>query len=526
VRLTDDEVEVLAEIYADKSRALVLLEQATKIGRARLPLNALAPLVFWTEVNELVESGALPDGRQRILERAAAENEGNPFLQNAATAARAEGLSNAATPAGARRRVEISPDESRRHVELLIEAGCTSIPIHWGVAELEGIQAQLNAQRGSPGAEHDLIREATAKVEWLVRALRARELLEEHTAVKDVSSGELAHLFWRSRAGEREPGASLERLLVLAASTPPSDDLKPSSALARFVVSILGHLRASLDQAWVADWLSWRENAQLRDAKDYLASEERWWLLVDLGPDPRSTAVHWWLYTPDNPLHPKSGEESVIDGLTAADRFVAALGKIMNQMWKLRVGPNLMIDVAVPAELITDGVEHWRLRLPGGSRPFALNGRFQPRLRYSPRLYEPDDSGWLAADRRVWARDPMVLDRSVVSDGGRTAQWINDHVDADYPYLVADASVDPRQVVDIVEAAPRFIIWLRSEADSVSRRIRDVARQNEPDLRRLSLPELIDDDDRKMVTVLWDPPEGRGKYSIAHLTTSLPGTTP
>ena len=510
-QLTEQEVGALADVYHDLPKARHFLHRATGMGLGRQPgLNASSAVEFWNAVSSAIEFGAVHDGRRQILMRALADHPGNQVFHTSVALLDPQPD------------LEIGDDEREVHADVLRRAcraaGC-SLPSRWAIADLSALRDVLDGHLGDPGIDSFVVGQALATLRSLIRALKAWELLDRATAVDDVSSGELAHLFWRSLAGDPdqdavpEQGATLEHLLVRAASVRPNPALKPKSALARFVVSILGHLGVSPAQAAVARWLAKQERTPPADAKRYLDSEQRWWLLVDLGEETTPTSIRWWLYSPDGALRR--------DTRDASDGFESALRDLMKE---LKVEQRLMVDVALPAELMTAGVEHWKVR-PQGSRFAPLSAECEPRLRYSPRLNNPGAfPRHPAVDDATWVRKPMVLDRALLADSVVLTEWIAANARAEYPYLIADATdCGSDELAWLLDEGLCFVLWLRRADDGAIDKIREIADKRTPDLLRRDLPELIGPADRRTMTVVWDDPDGRGKYSIEHLTSPLRG---
>ncbi len=87
-RLTDREIRALAGAFATSLSAVQLLERAG-VDRREQPSWAPAqtPLAFWAEVNNFLDSGGLPDGRQRILAAAAKHYPANRVFAQARASA-------------------------------------------------------------------------------------------------------------------------------------------------------------------------------------------------------------------------------------------------------------------------------------------------------------------------------------------------------------------------------------------------------------------------------------------------------
>lgn len=77
--LTRDEVDALVEAYGDLGRARQVVSRAG-LGRGRQPADPATTELFWDEVVEALNNGAVRDGRRRLLTEAALEFPDHPVL--------------------------------------------------------------------------------------------------------------------------------------------------------------------------------------------------------------------------------------------------------------------------------------------------------------------------------------------------------------------------------------------------------------------------------------------------------------
>jgi hypothetical protein len=511
--LTERELRALADCL-EHFDAQVVLERAG-IPHARQPGWTSTPasaLDFWRAVNRLIEREKLADVRRRILAEAHAEFPGHPDFRPGAT------------PAGVAGEPRISDDERRVHQRILERAAEQThytLTETWTIAELTALWRHLSAHRKDPGVTRTVSRDARNRLEILIRALNAWALLRE-LGVAGLQQHLLVHVYWRTVNGPLKPGATLERMLVAAAGVPDDPTRTVKKALVRFVVGLAGHHGVSPYQPALSAWLM-EIGQSVDDAEAYRRQMGRpSWLLIDLGDEPRNygipeaglSTVRGVLYTPDGQA--RSWTKQSPRGLMDAMQLL---------LEEVQAEQNVVVDLALPAPLMAQRVEHWEV-VRSGSGYEPLSARYDTRLRWSLRLHQRYDHRRLPDDwRLIWCKDPCEIAGELLADQDRLGRWLTNREHDAYPYLMAAAvetTFDPLPM--LLAHGSYFIIWLWPGADpTVFHTITEIAKPISPELRRLDLPGQITRGDRKSIAIIWDDPDGREgyAYSLSSLLSGL-----
>ncbi|MCK9903819.1 hypothetical protein CC117_16785 [Parafrankia colletiae] len=95
-RLTDGEVQALADAFTTPLSARQVLDAAGLTVARQPSWGDTTPLQFWREINSKLGAGILLDGRRRVLAAAAAELPANPVFARP----NADGPADACAPGG------------------------------------------------------------------------------------------------------------------------------------------------------------------------------------------------------------------------------------------------------------------------------------------------------------------------------------------------------------------------------------------------------------------------------------------
>jgi hypothetical protein len=498
------------------------------------PANHATVAEFWQSVNHYVGAGILPGARRRILEQAQRDYPDNPIFARA--------VASLGLLASDR---EIGEAERARHRPVLrnaVRRAGLELPVHgWTVGGLTALCRDLVLWSECTDLDDDstaLVTNALHRLRALIGGLQAWELLLR-LGVRSLRDDFLVHLYWRTVSAMPEEGASLLRLLILAASVRDSSPGPVKVALARFVVAIASYLDVPPTQGELAKWL---DDLDIRAAS---AAHFLWelgkpsWLLIDFGDEQR---------TPPGPLRtvPRARDVRLRGVLYAPGRSPRQMMSqvtggpqeaLKDLMRQVRAERRVVVDLALPTDLLTKGVEHWEV-VPNGDRFDRLSAVCATRLRWSLRLHHtPDYLRPPASSTEMWVKEPCILTQEIIADRGRLNSWLDEGAHLRYPYVIAgatDVGFAPLQM--LLSRGSCFIVWLAPGADvSILKKIETIGASLPPESRRFGLPERIfsrNDDfpgvggdtgptaaerlspaERLAVTFIWDDPDGRDGYT-------------
>jgi hypothetical protein len=165
----------------------------------------------------------------------------------------------------------------------------------------------------------------------------------------------------------------------------------------------------------------------------------------------------------------------------------------------------LLVDLAVPRALMDEGIEHWPILEVDGARE-PLSPECRPRLRWSRRrrdirlhnrlLDRIERASWDGGARHWLRNDP----RRACFLGGRDLQSRED------------------QLRGLLREGCGFVIWFPSGMPaSAVRQITRAVRKVPVSARRGVLPDQLPDFNEDHLVIIWDDPQGRGKFRLPPL---------
>ena len=396
----------------------------------------------------------------------------------------------------------LSPDVRETYgLTLSTALASPDLPVSWTLAELSELRRKVEAEGRSVSKEADTL---TA----LCQALQAKPVFLAVGGSR-LELGQL-QVIYRREIGVWPGGNSADALLVEAASAGIAERRRltamgPLGALARFVVGVAAALKVlPQDDDLVALWIG-SMGHQLADAQAHygLRQDNSAWLVIDLGDEPRRdaapwpTVVTWTLLTGDDGM---AGDPVRVE--PTADGLRQALIGILRRTPPARP---LLVDLAVPRVLMDAGIEHWPvLEVDDAAEP--LSAECRPRLRWSRRR----------RDARLHNR---LLDRTEqASWKGEAKHWLRN--DPHYACFLGGSDVQSREdpLRMMLREGHGFVIWFPSGITGTAvRQIAKAIRAVPVPARRSVLPDQLPDFKENRPAVIWDDPQGRGRFRLPPL---------
>lgn len=410
----------------------------------------------------------------------------------------------------------LSLDVVEMHSSAFISAGLAP-PQRWTAVELSRIALDPNPSRLS-----DLL-------------VALRRAIDAKPVVLDMGVGNLGlgrlQVIYRQQVGAWPTGRSVDALLVEAAEADRSEHRRGAAsslrALARFVVGAAAALSLPpKDSPALADWIE-SLGHQLADAHQHYLDQSSApsWLLIDLGKEPipratddfLSTTPPWptritWTYT----THLQSTNGEPITGEATAVATKEGLAEALRTVFsKIPSSWPLLVDIAMPAALFSEGIERWPLFLDESlGECESLSDRYYPRLRWSQRRHDLVLHGRCVDRARRsglgWDRVPNPMRDAVLGDESQLKRWIEN---TDHAWLIGWHPVayrsDPLRV--LLKEGFGFLIWFHEGVDTQQRRTITRTVSKIPVAARRS---VIPDELAGVLglpVVIWDDPRGRGE---------------
>ncbi|MFJ6950834.1 trypsin-like peptidase domain-containing protein [Micromonospora aurantiaca (nom. illeg.)] len=366
----------------------------------------------------------------------------------------------------------------------------------------------------------------------LVPALR--HAVEAKPILLDIGGGTLGlgrmQAIYRREVGAWPTGASVDALLVEAAEADRCERRRAVvgnlAALARFVIGVAAALGVPPSECpALAGWVE-SLGHQPADAEEHYTERHSSpaWLLIDLGGEPlpgpggapSPGTPPWpsritWTYTTRHAttISELTGE---LTAVTTKEGLVEALKNVFATVppaWPL------LVDLAMPAGLLGEGIEHWPLFDVGDDRE-SLSDRHQPRLRWSQRRQVPALHGRCVerVSRASWAKVPGLLADAMLADQTRLKRWARD--DKAHAWLIgrhpAAGGSDPLRL--LLREGYGFLVWFRRGGDtrqrrSITRRVSQIPVAARRAVIPDELPDLTD-----LPVVVWDDPRGRAEFDL------------
>jgi hypothetical protein len=168
----------------------------------------------------------------------------------------------------------------------------------------------------------------------------------------------------------------------------------------------------------------------------------------------------------------------------------------------------LLVDLAMPARLLCEGIENWQL--------FLDHSESHPRLRWSQRRHDLVLHGrsFDRAARSTWDTIPRPLADAMLGDENRLKKWIRtgDVQTWLIGRLPGVYRSDPLRV--LLKEGFSFLIWFRQGVNSHKRQlITDAVSEIPVAARRSEIPEAL----ARLAglpVVIWDDPRGRGGFEL------------
>jgi hypothetical protein len=323
-----------------------------------------------------------------------------------------------------------------------------------------------------------------------------------------LEAGQL-QVTYRREIGAWPRGNSADALLVEAASVGIAERRRHKTtalgALARYVVGVAAALGSAPQESEpMKRWMN-SLGHQLADAQAHYnqRQENPAWLVIDFGDEPQRgatawpNALSWTLLAKDDEM---TGDPVFCEA--TADGLRQGLIEIFRLAPPARP---LLVDLAVPRALMDEGIEHWPLlEVDGTAEP--LSHECHPRLRWSRRR----------RDTKLYNR---LLDRiGQASWDGQARQWMRN----DPRRACFLGGPDLQSGEDLLRVLLRegcgFAIWFPSglpgpAVGQITKAVRKV-----PVLARRSvLPDQLPDLTVNRPVIIWDDPQGRGKFQLPPL---------
>jgi hypothetical protein len=244
---------------------------------------------------------------------------------------------------------------------------------------------------------------------------------------------------------------------------------------------------------------------QLADAQAHYnqRQDDSAWLVIDLGDEPQRgtapwpTKVTWTLLARDDEM---TGDPVLCEA--TADGLRQALVNIV------RLAPSarpLLVDLAVPRALMDQGIEHWPvLEVDGTAEP--LSYECHPRLRWSRRR----------RDAKLYNR---LLDRiGQASWDGQAKQWLQNDPRRACFLGGPDSQSREDSLRGLLREGCGFVIWFPSGVSGPAvEQIAKTVRKVPVTARRSVLPDQLPDFTENRPVIIWDDPQGRGKFQLPPL---------
>lgn len=351
--------------------------------------------------------------------------------------------------------------------------------------------------------------------------------------MREIGAGrlELGRLqaIYRSEVGAWPIGASADALLVEAAEADLCERRRGNvgslSGLARFVIGVAAALEVAPSQC--PRLASWVESLghQVADSERHY-NERRTstaWLLIDLGGEPGPSPNN----APDTPPWPSRITWTFTHGETTGELndelpsmpTSAGLAEALKEVFA-RVPPVslLLVDLAMPAGLLTQGIERWPL-FDVGVDFESLSDRYKVRLRWSQRRRVPALHGKCIDRVRQanWATIPDLPSDAILVDRAGLKQW--DKENRTSAWLIGRhpplCGSDPLRL--LLREGHAFLIWFGRggedhDQEAISGRVSPIPVA----ARREQIPNELPDLAYPPV-VLWDDPWGRADFTLPPL---------
>lgn len=412
----------------------------------------------------------------------------------------------------------------------LVAAGL-QVPQSWDAVSLKALHHEC---AGNPQASIDLKR-ATDLLEalWLAAALvpLLRAFGGQVTSVR-----KLQHIYLR-HVGCRPDADTLDHMLVLAASAGIAESRSassmglqqnPLSALAKFVLGIVGHWKAatpggvSLDDPELRDVAAFLTDTlghQWEDAAGYMAKRvrRRAWALIEVD-SPETGAPEWPSGVIVDVVHEQGDPESQRFPCETPSR--AGLEQALRDAVNWLPDGEVYVDLCLPRRWLDAGIEHWEVvEVADWCEPMSRH--FQPRLRWTMHRHYPKLRDRLQErfDRVDWLADPEDIPVDATSATAEFSAWLKARnlPGVKFPPCftgegAADETYDPLGAM--LKEGYGFVAWFRAgTTDQVRQQAVQIAAGMSAPARIDELPDrLAAEWEAIRPAIIWSNPDGREDF--------------
>lgn len=423
---------------------------------------------------------------------------------------------------------EFSAEVRDRYRDTLVKAGL-KVPVRWGRAELDGLRRDYQQQAKDTTGTMELL-------QALCDALAAMPVLQQ-VGGHEISIRKLQDLYQR-HVGRWPEVSSREGMLIMAASagiaeqrrtvSDPAYQPEPLTALARFMLGIAGHWKATSGTALddpdlhgLAEWLTETLGQQRDDAAAYLTSKVggRTWALIELRAE--DSAVRAW---PDRivvDLVHERGPGRTHNVRCTGESEEGILIALRSAISKLPEG-EVCVDLLLPRHWLDAGVEHWQVVQVGGTYE-SMSRHLEPRLRWSMHYHDR----WLRDlvqrrfGRLAWLADPKPIPETAVGDPAQLVGWL-DSLAGDGgmqpPYFIGSwpgkSDYDPLGA--LLREGYGFVVWFgRDTKMDVKQAAAKLATGLSVLERRHDLPNTLAAKLKEhRPAIIWSDPDGRAGFQL------------
>ncbi len=419
-----------------------------------------------------------------------------------------------------------------------LEVAQGAVPPQVGRAWLELMIAQLSVR--CDDADEPMRQRHRETAAALLAALDAKAAMWQ-VVVADLMLARMQALFHQEVGRWPTHAHSFDAMLVEAASATIADRRNGHGAgvspLAGFVVAVLAECGTDPNSPALRAWFD-RTGHQLAEIRhhyeDLRGRRQVSWLLIDLGPEPQippsartdgpqaPTQVSATLFTSPQASIPirQKYEPSDMEGLLDWLRRVMVMASELAP-----ADGELIVDIAAPEDLLTQGIQHWPVVDAGGVLE-TLARHCRPLLRWSQRTRNRFLARKLLERARhaQWDTGPAIL--PVSTSGPRLQEWLATQRERPWVLHYRDGVFEHGVLQTLLREGCPYIVWYDQALTNTQRtRVARAAEGVSPAARMWQVPEQLRtvSPASRQLTLLWDHPGGRGEFRFNSIPLQGPG---